>query len=98
MKKQTAKQPTIITICLLVSAIATLAIWKSKTEAQVSSARLALCAQIHTQLAGYFKDHGRYPNTLDELTITNFPDGATKRTLELFAYSADGKTFSLVCP
>jgi hypothetical protein len=71
---------------------------KKTNDANEDSARRALFVEVTRALAGYHKTHNQYPSSLQNLVITNFPDGSSKKTILLFTYKSDGKSYELSCP
>jgi hypothetical protein len=58
------------------------------------SAQWALFTEAVGLLAEYHEEHGEYPESLDELALTN-PDGGDQSTLASFTYNSDGANYVL---
>jgi len=67
------------------------------------SAQRALFREVIAQLDAYANANGKYPNTITELSITNYQDGSTPQMLTCFQYTTDGNSYELgfisaICP
>jgi hypothetical protein len=66
-------------------------------RAHDDSARRALFVQTDLMLISFYHQHHRYPPTLAELAITNWPDGSSAATLSDFQYHSSGTSFTMRC-
>ena len=83
-------------IFLLVAAVLTIAIWKTKHEADLAaemSAQHALFKEISDQLEVWPAGQA-YPTSLSQLRLT-FPDGGDASLLKKFDYNSTGTSCSL---
>lgn len=56
------------------------------------SAQLALCQEITSLLELHRREHGRYPESLQELPVT-YPEGGDSKLLEEIEYRTDGEHY-----
>jgi hypothetical protein len=56
------------------------------------SAQRALLDEAAALLDAYHREHGRYPESLQQLAFT-YPDGGDRSTLESLEYNSDGEYF-----
>jgi hypothetical protein len=80
-------------ICLLV--VVGTKTWKSAQHASDYGVIRALAVELTYSLESYKKIHNHFPPSLDNLSITNFPDGSTPGMINEFEYNTDGNTFTL---
>ena len=55
--------------------------------------RAALNKIFVQKIDNYYSEHGKYPLKLEDLRISQFPEGGNKNTLISFEYDSDGRTF-----
>jgi hypothetical protein len=69
--------------------------WQKANVLAKRSALSALAQEIHNTVTAYRATNGAYPTSLNQVTITNYQDGATPAMLDEIQYESDGKTFKL---
>ena len=66
-------------------------------RAAEESARRALFSEVLRNLDEYAFVNGKYPRTMEDLKITNFPEGSSLHMLSVMHYVSDGKSCELRC-
>lgn len=86
-----------IAVTLAILAGTMLGLIHPSMQAPEEAARRALFAEIVRQLQAYAERNHRYPPSINELSITNFPNGSSSALLSIVHYVSDGGSCEVKC-